>query len=533
MSKLLNTLAAWKPFTALVIGDYMLDELVFGNVDRLCNDAPVPVLAVERTEARPGGAANVCLDLAVMRARVVALGVTGDDDAGRALARALQAAGVDPSGLVVDPTRPTTVKRSLIGLAQHRHAHKMFRMDYESTRPIDSAVVARVVAALRRELPGADVVCIEDYNKGVCTPELCAAVIAECRRAGTPVLVDPAAIADYSKYAGASAITPNRAEAELAAGEGRTGRDTPEEFADIAHRLVQSLSLDAAVITLDRHGALLLEAGPGREPTQVPTVARKVYDVTGAGDMVLAALAAARANGLEWFEAVRFANAAAGLEVEEFGVVPIPLERIHRDVLQRERATLGKLRTAAELQVELAALRHPTTNPGARPPRVVLTNGCFDVLHAGHAYLLRQAKAAGDFLIVAVNTDEKVRQYKGPGRPVNDQARRAEVLGALECVDAVVFFDTDTPVELIAQTRPDVLAKGSEYDEGHIPGAELVRSWGGEVLRIPMREGFSSTATLRKLGDPRAEIPTDPSRAARFTRDTGTPAGAPAGAQRP
>lgn len=517
MSQLLETLAGWRPFKALVIGDYMLDELVYGNVDRLCNDAPVPVLAVERTESRPGGAANVCLDLVAMRATVVALGVRGEDDAGRRLSEALHAAGVDPSGLATDAGRPTTVKRSLIGLAQHRHAQKMFRMDYESTAPIGEATTGAILASLQRHLVGCAVVCIEDYAKGVCTPELCAGVIAACRRAGVPVLVDPASIADYSRYAGASAVTPNRAEAEKAAGAGRTGRDAPEEFADVARRLVGSLGLEAAVVTLDRHGALLLEAGG--EPTQVPTVARKVYDVTGAGDMVLAALAAGRANGLGWFDAVRFANAAAGLEVEEFGVVPIPLERIHRDVLLRERATLGKLRSVTELKVELAALRQ--TGVDGRPPTVVFTNGCFDVLHAGHAYLLRQARSLGDYLVVGINTDEKVRQYKGPGRPVNDQARRAEVLGALECVDAVVFFDTDTPVELIEHARPDVLVKGSEYDESHIPGAELVRGWGGRVVRVPMREGFSSTATLRKLGDPRAEVPADAGRAERFTRDRG------------
>ncbi len=503
MSKLMEQLASWRPFRALIVGDFMLDQLEYGHADRLSNDAPVPVLHVQRVEERPGGAANVALDLAAMRAGVHAFGVVGDDGHGDTLRLLLERSGVSPKGLTADGSRPTTRKKSLIGLAQHRHAQKMFRLDYESTAPLDPRTAEAVVAALTRELrpgrggpDGTDVVCIEDYNKGVCTPQVCRAVIAACRKAGVPVFVDPAPIADYSKYAGCSAITPNRSEAQRATGM-HVSDDAPAEgFAPVAAALCDQLGLDAAVITLDRQGALLLEARG--EARVVPTLARRVYDVTGAGDMVLAALAAARANNIDWYDAVRFANAAAGLEIEEFGVVPIPLERIHADLLSRERTTRGKFRELDELLVELAAVRSVKGASG-KPASVVFANGCFDVLHAGHVSLLRRAAALGDFLVVAINTDESVRKLKGADRPVYTLSDRAQLLGELECVGAVIAFADDTPERLVRAIRPDVLVKGAQYEKAAIPGAAFVESIGGRVELLSVVEGRSTTTTLRRI----------------------------------
>lgn len=523
MSQLLDTLARWRPFSALVVGDYMLDRLTFGDVDRLCADAPVPVLAVDHTDERPGGAANVCLDLAVMHARVHAVGLCGDDEHGRTLRRLLAEAGVQPSGVVSDGARPTTVKQSLIGLAQHRHAQKLFRLDFEKRDPAGPHEARAMLDAVSRLLGDVanpiDVVCIEDYGKGACTPDVCQGVIALARARRVPVLVDPAPTTDYARYRGASTITPNRNEAQLAArGLGlalSTAPDAPEDFAPIARRLVHDLDLDSAVITLDKHGALLCErtpaAGEGSDVRTVPTVARQVYDVTGAGDMVLAALAAARAHGLDWFDSVRFANAAAGLEVEQFGVVPIPIEQIHRDILTRERATRGKTRTLAELQVEIAAIRGRSVNGApvkaggavrsapARKPTVVFANGCFDVLHAGHVSLLRRAAALGDFLIVAINDDAGVRKLKGPGRPVYPVEDRAALLGELECVGAVVVFSDDTPESLVRAIRPDVLVKGAQYDPATIPGAAFVKSFGGRVELLDVVKGRSTTGTVSRI----------------------------------
>lgn len=490
MDPLLDKLSNWRPFTALVVGDFMLDQLHYGDADRLSADAPVPILHVRRCEDRPGGAANVCLDLVAMKADVLAFGVAGDDHEGGLLRKALSAAGVRPEGLITDATRPTTVKRSLIGLAQHRHPQKMFRVDFESSDPLPEAAVRALLEAFAAALPTADVVCLEDYNKGVCTPEVCQAVIRLCRERGVPVLVDPARIDDYAKYRGATAITPNRTEAELATGMATDGQADPGHNGRLAESLMAALDLEAVVLTLDKHGSLLLERGAS--PVAVPTFAREVYDVTGAGDMMLAALAAARANGIAWPDAVRFANAAAGLEVEVFGVVPMPLEKIHHEVLLRAGLLDGKRRTAEQIRLEVEARRRAGQ-------RIVFTNGCFDIIHSGHVALLEKAAKLGDFLVVGLNTDESVRRLKGEGRPVNNEDDRATVLGSLGCVGAVVLFADDTPMKLIEAIRPDVLVKGADYTKDRVVGGEFVESYGGRVALIDLVEGRSTTGTIAKL----------------------------------
>lgn len=488
MSDLLAHLARWRPFRAIVVGDYMLDELVYGDAERLSPDAPVPVLQVERTERRPGGSANVCLDLVAIRGSVVAIGVTGDDATAALLRDELAAEGVDVSGLIADESRPTTVKRSLIGLAQHRHPQKMFRLDMESRRPIDSGVAARLLEQLERTLPEADVVCLEDYGKGVCTPEFCKAVIDRCRAAGVPVLVDPARLEDFSRYEGATCLTPNRSESLGAAKALGLGPDV--DLTTLAVTMRNSLRLDSVVLTLDRDGALLVE-GDG-EPIRIPTVAREVYDVTGAGDMVLAALAGAIANGVSWPDATRFANVAAGLEVEIFGVEPIPLERIHHAALRDLGKLRGKRRTLDELLVEVAAHRREGRT-------IVFTNGCFDIIHAGHIALLREAAKLGDVLVVAVNSDASVRRLKGPDRPVHDENDRLEVLSELESVGAVILFDEDTPLELIRAVAPDVLVKGADYQKQDVVGADVVEAAGGRVELVPLLSGRSTSAAINRI----------------------------------
>ncbi len=490
MDQLLTTLADWKPFRALVVGDFMLDQQFSGIANRLSPDAPVPVLKVTEQTSNPGGAANLCLDLIALKAEVVAFGIVGDDAEATLLRDELTTQGIDASGILIDPTRPTTVKRNLVGLAQGRHAQKMFRLDFESDAPIDETICKQLLDSIDGQLAETDIVCIEDYNKGVCTDALCRAVIERAEALGKPVFVDPAPIKDYAKYRGASGITPNRTEAELATGL-TTSLDDPNHNAELAHTLMASLDLDAVVLTLDKHGAVLLEAG-NDDTTHIPTVARAVYDVTGAGDMMLAALAAGRANGLDWTDATRFANAAAGLEVEVFGVEPIALERIHNDLLIANTKKLGKRRTLDELMVQVRAAR----NAGQS---VVFTNGCFDVIHAGHVSLLEKAATLGDMLIVAMNDDHSVHALKGDGRPVNNQDRRARVLGALACVDAVVLFNEDTPIKLIEAIVPDVLVKGGDYTVETVVGAEVVQNAGGRVALIDLVEGLSTTATIEKM----------------------------------
>ncbi|MBX3380090.1 MAG: D-glycero-beta-D-manno-heptose 1-phosphate adenylyltransferase [Phycisphaeraceae bacterium] len=489
MDPLLANLEDWKPFTALVVGDLMLDEHLYGDAERLSADAPVPILHVRRKEHRPGGAANVCLDLVALKGSVIAVGVVGDDEAGRLLRRELREQGVSDEGIEVDPSRPTTIKQNLVGLAQARHPQKMFRIDFESREPIGGDVAKAVLEKVRSLIGRVDVVCLEDYSKGVCTEEICQGVIRIARDAGKEVLVDPAKIATYAKYRGATSMTPNRTEAEFATGLRTHGDGSAEHNTLLAKRLLKEADLETAIITLDRHGALLLEKG--KEPLAVPTVARKVYDVTGAGDMMLAALAAARANKVDWPDAVRFANAAAGLEVEIFGVQPIPLEQVHHAVLQLASGD-GKLRTLPQVLIEVAARRRAGQ-------KIVFTNGCFDVLHAGHVALLDQASKHGDFLIVGINEDASVKRLKGEGRPVNNQEDRAKVLGSLGSVGSVVFFGDDTPLKLIEAIKPDVLVKGGDYTKDKVVGYEVVEAQGGEVVLIDLVEGRSTTNTIKKM----------------------------------
>ena len=490
MDQLLDTLAHWKPFTALVVGDFMLDQQLYGDAERLSADAPVPILHVRRRTDNPGGAANVCLDLAALKGRVQAFGVTGDDATGALLRQSLEAQGVTSAGLIADAARPTTVKQNLIGLAQTRHPQKMFRVDIESRDEVGAAIEGKLFGAFRAALAGADVVCIEDYNKGVCTESLCQGVIRAAAAAGKPVFIDPAKLSDYSKYRGATVITPNRTEAEFATGLRTHGEASIEQNSALAHGLLERLDLEAVVLTLDRHGALLMERG-GR-PISVPTVTRQVYDVTGAGDMFLAGLAAARANGLSWVDGVRLANAAAGLEVEIFGVEPIPLERVHHALLELAAKQTGKIRTLEQLAIEVKARR-------SAGQRVVFTNGCFDILHSGHVTLLEKAAACGDFLIVGLNSDESVRRLKGSGRPVNGEEERARVLGGLASVGAVAVFGEDTPTKLIEAIKPDVLVKGADYRKDQVVGGAFVEAHGGRVVLIDLVEGKSTTGTIAKM----------------------------------
>lgn len=491
MDELLTALADWKPFNAIVVGDFMLDQLLKGSATRLSPDAPVPVLRVSEQQSQPGGAANLALDLVALHAKVTSLGVTGADPEADVLRDALTQAGIDSVGLVRDDSRPTTVKRNLIGLAQGRHAQKMFRVDFESDEPISTPVLGQLLDAFDRALRRADIVCIEDYNKGVCTPELCQAIIERAKAAGVPVLVDPAPIKDYAKYRGATAVTPNRTEAELA-----TGITAPEDAREahrehLARTLIESFDLDTIVLTLDKQGALLAHRDDP-QAVHVPTTAREVYDVTGAGDMMLAALAAARANGLDWVNSVRFANAAAGLEVEIFGVAPIPVEKIHDDLLSQHTAQLGRPRTLDEVLVQVRAARHSGQ-------KIVFTNGCFDVLHAGHVSLLQRCAALGDMLVVALNDDHSVHALKGDGRPVNNQNHRAYLLSALQCVDSVVLFSEDTPIKLIEAIKPDVLVKGGDYTPETVVGADIVEKNGGKVVLLDLIDGLSTTRTIEKM----------------------------------
>jgi D-beta-D-heptose 7-phosphate kinase/D-beta-D-heptose 1-phosphate adenosyltransferase len=479
---LIGFLGHWQKRKIVVVGDFMLDRYLYGNAQRLSPDAPVPVLAAQVQNQSPGGAANVCLDLRALHCKVSCIGIVGDDTDGRLLSSMMKKRGCDVAGMVIAKDRPTTVKHNFVGLAQHRHPQKMFRVDYESTEPVDPAIGRRLIAAVKQQLKGAAALCLEDYNKGALTEPVCRALIRAAKQAGVPVLVDPAAVDDYSRYRGATCITPNRTEAQLA-----TGGNDPKTM---ARALLRTLQLQTVVLTLDKEGALLLEKG--KSPVLIPTQARGVYDVTGAGDMVLAMLSAAVANDGDWQTAVALANVAAGLEVERFGVVPIDLDEILLAVLNQRHEQLGKLRQADQLTVELNAHRR-------QGKKIVFTNGCFDILHAGHVSYLRKARAEGDLLVVAINSDKSIGRIKGEGRPVNKIDDRLMVMSELESVDYLVVFEQDTPIKLIRAIKPDVLVKGADYKRNQVVGADVVEKHGGRIKLVPLVKGRSTTNIIGRI----------------------------------
>ncbi len=490
----MNTLFAQvlriKTPSILVVGDFMLDEIVSGDAERLSPDAPVPVLEVKSVQSRAGGAGNVARCLVALGAQVECLGVVGKDKEGELLTQLLSSDGIGTANLLQVDDRPTTVKRSIVGLAQHRHPQKMFRVDHESQEPLQSEHAELLLNKLNESLHQFDVVCVEDYGKGVLAESTCIRIIEHCKDAGIEVLVDPAGVEDYSKYSGATAITPNRTEAEKATSKRLDDENPIEGAGELAATLSESLQMHAAIITLDRHGAVLKERGC--EAVHVPTRARSVYDVTGAGDIVLAAIAVGRGSGLEWKDCVELANVAAGLEVEVFGATPIPLSLIQKELLHMQSDVEGKVRTSDTLAIEIAAAIE-------LGQRVVLTNGCFDVIHAGHVSYLREAAKLGDILIVGVNSDAQVAEQKGDGRPVYGLEERMEILAELQCVSFVVAFEEPTAIELIRSVHPSLYVKGGDYAPEDVNEYALLTELGIELKVLSERPGRSSTDVVTQL----------------------------------
>jgi D-beta-D-heptose 7-phosphate kinase / D-beta-D-heptose 1-phosphate adenosyltransferase len=472
----------------LVIGDVMLDRYVWGDAERISQEAPVILLRADKREERLGGASSVATMLRTLGARVTLAGVVGADFDGGRMRQMFTELDIDQDGVVTDSSRPTTVKERFIGRAQHRHPQQMIRVDYEVRQPVAANVERQLGDAIMRELGRADVVLISDYDKGVCTANVLAGAIAGARQHGLRALADPIRGRDYSKYRGCSAMTPNRLEAGLATG--RMLHSTAEAL-DAAGQLQQLLDLEASIITLDKDGMALVRRDGRRQV--FATRPRQVYDITGAGDMVMSVLGMALAAGADYGEAIRLANVAGGLEVEKIGVATLTRDEILRDLLHSGSAGGQKVLERIILQREVDTRRR-------LGQRVVFTNGCFDMLHAGHVQYLQEARAQGDLLVVGLNSDAGVRTLKGPARPVHTQDARALVLSALQAVDYVTIFEESTPLALIQALRPDVLVKGADYRKEEVVGADFVESLGGRVHLATVREGYSTTRTLQRLG---------------------------------
>jgi D-beta-D-heptose 7-phosphate kinase/D-beta-D-heptose 1-phosphate adenosyltransferase len=486
---LLNTVANLGSPRVLLVGDFMLDVYIYGDALRISPEAPVPVLKVKKTEYSCGGAGSVAADLVALGAAPICLGIMGDDRNGHVLRDKLTEVGADITGLLTDTSRPTISKQRLIGLAQHRHRQQLMRMDQESTEQLSKELKEGLLQTYSSKLKLTDIVCLQDYNKGLLSEELCMQMVQLARRANKKVLVDPACISDYSKYANATLITPNRQETSNVVGfEIRNGEDAAKAASELANRL----KLEAVVITLDKEGAYLKTQ---REAEVVPTRARSVYDVSGAGDMVLATLAATLAAGCDYKTAVQLANITGGIEVEKFGAVPVTIDEVISEIIGQTRSRGGKVRAVDSLLTELTWHRKQDRT-------IVFTNGCFDVLHRGHIELLRFCKMQGDVVVLGLNSDSSVEAIKGPDRPINNQHDRCAVLAALETVDYIAVFDEDNPLNLIEKVKPDILVKGQDWAQHGVVGREFVESYGGKVILAPLVEDQSSSATIKKMRPP-------------------------------
>jgi D-beta-D-heptose 7-phosphate kinase/D-beta-D-heptose 1-phosphate adenosyltransferase len=471
----------------LVVGDVMLDRYIWGNTERISQEAPVILLHADKREERLGGASSVAMMLRALGAQVALVGVVGADfDAGR-IRQLLTDLNVDAEAVVTDPDRPSSVKERYIGRAQHRHPQQMLRVDYETRSAVSAAIERRLVQVLANQVRKADIVLISDYDKGVCTPSLLTNVISAAKGRGLCVLADPIRSDNYMRYRGCSAMTPNRLEAGLATG--RTIHDTLQAL-EAAAQLQHQLDMEAAIVTLDKDGMALVRRNGRRQV--FPTRPRQVYDITGAGDMVLSVMGMTLAAGADYDAAIRLANIAGGLEVEKIGVATVSRDEILRDLLRNGPAGNQKIVERPMLCQEIDSRRR-------LGQRVAFTNGCFDVLHAGHIQYLQEARAQADLLVVGLNSDASVRGLKGPGRPVNPVEARATVLAGLQAVDFVTVFDEPTPLALIQSLRPDVMVKGADYRKDEVVGAEFVESYGGRVHLAALRQGFSTTALLEKL----------------------------------
>ncbi len=464
----------------LVVGDLILDHYVHGRTERTSPEAPVPVVVFEHEYAVAGGAANVARNVADFGAQCTCIGIVGNDSAGEQLRELMNKAGIDCQGLLEIPNRPTTIKTRIISQNQ-----QMLRLDKESVVPLDEHAEKCLLENIAAVLPTCNAVILSDYAKGVLTPRVVRETVTLAQKYEIPLLVDPKG-RDYARYRGAFALTPNAREAAEASGQETT---TEAGILSAAERLWELTQSEWIVITRGALGVAL--CAHGKPPYFVPTLAREVFDVTGAGDTFIAFLALGVAAGLEMVNACVLANAAAGIVVGKVGAATVRPEEL--------LAVLSPNSVNRKLVAEndLRELGNRLRRAGKR---IVFTNGCFDFLHAGHVALLHEAKRLGDILVVGINTDEAITRLKGAPRPILKQADRERLLSAIEAVDYIVVFGDDTPHKLLQALRPDVLVKGRNYSREQVEGYEIVESYGGQVVLLDTLEAISTRDLIERHG---------------------------------
>lgn len=487
---LFENLETLKSARVLCIGDVMLDRFVYGAIDRISPEAPIPVLLVEREKHMLGGAGNVAANLAALGAQAILVALIGADAAGADIQKQLESLGI-AAELETSADRLTTVKSRFICGTQ-----QVLRVDREKAASIPAAIENSIIRRIEQLVPETGAVIISDYKKGLLTDKIISATIACAHRHGKPVVVDPKGH-DFSRYRGATVITPNRRELETATGL-KAGTD--DELRTAALKLIKDCDIGTVLATRSKDGMSII-SGNGAPPLHIPAHVREIFDVSGAGDTVIATFAAGLAAGLPVRNAALLANIAAGIVVGKPGTATARPDEI-REALEENVVTekpsaalrAPKLATAQKAATQAERLR-------ARGLKIGFTNGCFDLLHPGHLSSLRQAKSHCDFLIVAINSDASVKRLKGSQRPVQSQEARADILSALEMVDMVIVFDEDTPLSLIQEIKPDTLLKGGQYKLEEVVGYDIVISYGGKIIRTDMEEGFSTTDTITRMSN--------------------------------
>jgi len=482
-SVLVERVDALKGTRVLCVGDAMLDRFIYGTADRISPEAPIPVLRIEREESMLGGAGNVVRNMVAAGVLPTFISVVGNDLAGREVARLVsEHEAIDPC-LVVETGRQTTIKTRYFASSQ-----QLLRADAETTQALTDETIAQILTHCETIVPQVSALVLSDYGKGVLTPDVCKTLIALARARGIPVVVDPKGV-DWSKYAGATIITPNRK--ELSETTLMNAHDDAT-IVEAARKAIDACGVDGILATRSQDGMTLVMKDS--EPDHMPAIAREVYDVSGAGDTVVAMMAGLLGSGASAVESARIANVAAGIVVGKIGTAVAYSDEIvvalhHGDLWTGEAKIAGV--------VAASGIVEDWRKKGAK---IGFTNGCFDLLHPGHVTLLAQAKATCDRLVVGLNSDASVSRLKGPTRPVQSEAARSTVLSALSTVDLVVIFGEDTPLELIKALRPDVLIKGADYTVDTVVGADLVQGWGGRVALVDLVDGHSTTNTVRKIG---------------------------------
>ena len=467
----------------LVIGDIMLDRYIWGRVQRISPEAPVPVLKVSGENLSPGGAANVAVNLKSLGAQVELFGIIGRDYEGEKLIDQLKQIDIDSKGIIYDLERQTTTKTRLIAESQH-----IARVDREETFPISNDLKKKLINLFKKsveeQIPHG--IIISDYTKGTINKDLSIEIIRFANEKGIFVVVDPKGM-DFSKYKGANVLTPNQREAEEMCGFPIEDEDTLKKAVE---NLIKETDADGVLITRGKRGISF--SARGSDVKTIPSNAKEVFDVTGAGDTVISTFTLAFLSSNSWEDSIKIANQAAGIVVSRIGTATVTQGDL-LDYFGNEKYSLSSKMPSRELlSSTISRLRE-------KGEKIVFTNGCFDIFHIGHLKLLKEAKKLGDVLVVGINNDESVRRLKGEGRPLISENDRAHIIAALDCVDYIVLFKEDNPAELIEILKPDILVKGSDYTPDKVIGREFVESYGGRVCIIPIVEGISTTYLVNKI----------------------------------